>query len=108
MPSFKKTLAGLAVIAATTGAVATTAGSAEAAPAAKSAQVAGQQVLAQTCTVNDNGVNYRGGPGTDYPVLGQVNRGQNIDVRGVEGNWAMGDLWGGTTGVWIHVAYLDC
>lgn len=60
------------------------------------------------CTVNDNGVNYRGGPGTDYPVLGQVDRGQNLDYRGQQGNWVMGDLWGGRTGVWIHVAYLDC
>ncbi|MEU9092194.1 SH3 domain-containing protein [Streptomyces sp. NPDC087901] len=73
----------------------TTAHSAEAAPA-------------QVCTVNDNGVNFRGGPGTDYPVLGQVNRGQNLDYRGQQGNWVMGDLWGGPTGVWIHVAYLDC
>ncbi|MEV0744461.1 SH3 domain-containing protein [Streptomyces sp. NPDC050273] len=63
---------------------------------------------AQVCTVNDNGVNFRGGPGTDYPVLGQVNRGQNLDYRGQQGNWVMGDLWGGPTGVWIHVAYLDC
>lgn len=60
------------------------------------------------CTVNDNGVNFRGGPGTDYPVLGQVNRGQNLDYRGQQGNWVMGDLWGGPTGVWIHVAYLNC
>ncbi|WP_328906662.1 SH3 domain-containing protein [Streptomyces sp. NBC_00234] len=60
------------------------------------------------CTVNDNGVNFRGGPGTDYPVLGQVDRGQNLDYRGQQGNWVMGDLWGGRTGVWIHVAYLDC
>ncbi|MFD4035377.1 SH3 domain-containing protein [Streptomyces sp. NPDC058637] len=58
-------------------------------------------------TVNDNGVNFRGGPGTDYPVLGQVNRGQNLDARGQQGDWVMGDLWGGRTGVWIHVAYLD-
>ncbi|MEU9204694.1 SH3 domain-containing protein [Streptomyces sp. NPDC048332] len=67
-----------------------------------------QAAPAQVCTVNDNGVNFRGGPGTDYPVLGQVNRGQNLDARGQEGNWVMGDLWGGPTGVWIHVAYLDC
>lgn len=60
------------------------------------------------CTVNDNGVNFRGGPGTNYPVLGTVNRGQNINARGQEGNWLMGDLWGGPTGVWIHVAYLNC
>lgn len=66
------------------------------------------QAPAAVCTVNDNGVNFRGGPGNDYPVLGQVNRGQNLNYRGRQGNWVMGDLWGGPTGVWIHVAYLDC
>ncbi|WP_149547052.1 SH3 domain-containing protein [Streptomyces marokkonensis] len=60
------------------------------------------------CTVNDNGVNFRGGPGTEYPVLGQVNRGQQFDARGQQGDWVMGDVVGGRTGVWIHVAYLDC
>ncbi|MFC9619954.1 SH3 domain-containing protein [Streptomyces sp. NPDC056930] len=63
---------------------------------------------AAVCTVNDNGVNFRGGPGSEYPVLGQVNRGQNLNYRGRQGNWVMGDLWGGPTGVWIHTAYLDC
>ncbi|MEU9762979.1 SH3 domain-containing protein [Streptomyces sp. NPDC047985] len=63
---------------------------------------------AAVCTVNDNGVNFRGGPGTDYPVLGQVNKGQNLEKRGTQGNWVMGDLWGGRTGVWIHTAYLNC
>lgn len=60
------------------------------------------------CTVNDNGVNFRGGPGSNYPVLGTVNRGQKLNYRGRTGDWIMGDLWGGTTGVWIYVAYLDC
>lgn len=32
------------------------------------------------CTVSDNGANYRGCPGPEYPVLGQVNRGQNIII----------------------------
>ncbi|MEE1805570.1 SH3 domain-containing protein [Streptomyces sp. BE133] len=63
---------------------------------------------AAVCTVNDNGVNFRGGPGSEYPVIGQVNQGQNLNYRGRQGNWIMGDLWGGPTGVWIHVAYLNC
>ncbi|MFH8492075.1 SH3 domain-containing protein [Streptomyces longisporoflavus] len=63
---------------------------------------------AAVCTVNDNGVNFRGGPGSQYPVLGQVNRGQKLNAHGREGSWIKGDLWGGRTGVWIHVAYLDC
>ncbi|MCX4844267.1 SH3 domain-containing protein [Streptomyces sp. NBC_00893] len=81
-------------------------------PAAQAAQstaaVQAVKAPAAVCTVNDNGVNFRGGPGTDYPVLGSVNRGQNLNYRGQQGNWVMGDLWGGPTGVWIHVAYLDC
>ncbi|MGW7516254.1 SH3 domain-containing protein [Streptomyces sp. NPDC054796] len=80
---------------------------ATAAPSAQSSQPAAQQ-LAHVCTVNDNGVNYRGGPGSNYPVLGQVNKGQKMNAKGKEGSWVMGDLWGGRTGVWIHVAYLDC
>lgn len=81
---------------------------AQAAPGAATAHSVKAAAPAAVCTVNDNGVNFRGGPGTDYPVLGQVNRGQNLDYRGQQGNWVMGNLWGGPTGVWIHVAYLDC
>ncbi len=66
------------------------------------------QRINAVCTVNDNGVNFRGGPGSEYPVLGQVNRGQKLELRGRQGNWVMGDLWGGRTGVWIHTAYVDC
>lgn len=60
------------------------------------------------CTVNDNGVNFRGGPGIGYPPLGTVNKGQNLNYRGHTGDWVMGDLWGGRTGIWIYGAYLDC
>ncbi|MEF3111769.1 SH3 domain-containing protein [Streptomyces chrestomyceticus] len=81
---------------------------ATAAGPATARQTASPAVQAVVCTVNDNGVNYRGGPGTGYPVLGQVNRGQKMNARGTEGSWVMGDLWGGRTGVWIHRAYLDC
>ncbi|NBE52098.1 SH3 domain-containing protein [Streptomyces boluensis] len=106
----KKALAGFAVAAATLGAVAATTGSAQAsAPTAEraSAPAAVQQVQAHVCTVNDNGVNFRGGPGPEYPVLGKVDRGQNMDLIGTQGNWVHGNLWGGHTGVWIHTAYLD-
>ncbi|MEU7020733.1 SH3 domain-containing protein [Streptomyces sp. NPDC046203] len=75
--------------------------------AAPAAHASHPRQAATVCTVNDNGVNFRGGPGTNYPVLGTVNRGQKLNFRGVEGNWVMGDLWGGNTGVWIHTAYLD-
>ncbi|KAG0298502.1 hypothetical protein BGZ97_004028 [Linnemannia gamsii] len=48
------------------------------------------------------------GPGTDYPVLGAANRGQNLNYRGRTGDWIFGDLWGGHTGTWIFTAYVDC
>ncbi|WP_407286334.1 SH3 domain-containing protein [Streptomyces sp. BP-8] len=83
----------------------TLAGSANATAAPTAAPVA---VKAVVCTVNDNGVNYRSGPGPQYPVMGTVNKGQKLNAHGQEGSWVMGDPWGGTTGVWIHVAYLDC
>ncbi|MFE7110190.1 SH3 domain-containing protein [Streptomyces sp. NPDC057575] len=79
---------------------------AQAAPGSTAVQAV--KAPAVVCTVNDNGVNFRGGPGSEYPVLGQVNRGQKLNARGQQGDWVMGDLWGGPTGVWIHVAYLDC
>ncbi|KAG0258096.1 hypothetical protein BGZ95_005058, partial [Linnemannia exigua] len=53
---------------------------------------------ALTCTVNDDGVNYRPGPGSQYPPFGTVNRGQNLNYRRRSGDWIMGDLWGGRTG----------
>ncbi|MEU4656036.1 SH3 domain-containing protein [Streptomyces sp. NPDC023723] len=78
---------------------------AQAVPAAVPSAAAQQQII--VCTVNDNGVNFRGGPGTQYPVLGQVNKGQQLNYRDRKGEWVMGDLVGGRTGVWIHDAYLD-
>ncbi|MFD7864125.1 SH3 domain-containing protein [Streptomyces sp. NPDC057682] len=81
---------------------------AQAAPSTAPAHRAQAAQPSLVCTVNDNGVNFRGGPGTDFPVLGQVNKGQNLNYRGRTGDWIMGDLWGGPTGVWIYVAYLDC
>ncbi|MGW2385434.1 SH3 domain-containing protein [Streptomyces sp. NPDC001658] len=60
------------------------------------------------CTVNDDGVNFRGGPGTNYPVLGKVNRGDQLIYRDYDGRWIIGDLVGGPTGVWIYDSYLDC
>ncbi|MBT2454577.1 hypothetical protein [Streptomyces sp. ISL-86] len=41
------------------------------------------------CTANDNGVNYRSGPGPEYPVFGTVNRGQSLNCKGQEGSWVL-------------------
>ncbi|KAH7043679.1 hypothetical protein BKA57DRAFT_470385 [Linnemannia elongata] len=76
--------------------------------AAATSVIAAPAATASVCTVNDDGVNYRGGPGPNYPVFGTVNKGQNLNYRGRTGDWIMGDLWGGRTGVWIYTAYLDC
>ncbi|MFH8404267.1 SH3 domain-containing protein [Streptomyces sp. NPDC018019] len=106
-----RTLAKLAVATAATGTLVATTGAAHAAAQperAAAASHAARQAAAPVCTVNDNGVNFRGGPGENFPVLGKVNAGQKMNARGRQGNWIMGDLWGGRTGVWIHVAYLNC
>ncbi|MFD8522235.1 SH3 domain-containing protein [Streptomyces capillispiralis] len=111
----KRILAAALVISGLTLTAGPVAQAAQAAQAMQSAQstrglsaphAAGQQAF--VCTVNDDRVNFRGGPGTQYPVLGQVNRGQQFTYRNQEGEWVMGDLVGGRTGVWIHYAYLDC
>lgn len=104
--SLRKTGVAAAGVAAALGLALTLApGVAHAAPSQPAAQQAVQ--VDRVCTVNDNGVNFRGGPGPNYPVLGQANRGQKLNMKGQQGNWVHGDLWGGRTGVWIHTAYLD-
>ncbi len=60
-----------------------------------------------TCWVQENNVNFRTGPGTNYPSLGQVHRGQGFDVTSWAGPWFKGNLWGGPRNVWIHGQYLD-
>ncbi|KAF8945188.1 hypothetical protein BGZ47_003105 [Haplosporangium gracile] len=76
--------------------------------AAATSAIAAPAAANLVCTVNDDGVNFRGGPGTNFPVLGSVNRGQNLNYRGRTGDWVFGDLWGGNTGIWIYTAYLNC
>ncbi|KAF9548156.1 hypothetical protein EC957_007184 [Mortierella hygrophila] len=65
--------------------------------AAATSATAAPAATASVCTVNDNGVNYRAGPGPNYQAFGTVNRGQNLNYRGRTGDWIMGDLWGGRT-----------
>lgn len=82
-------------------------------PLAQAGQAAGsaapshavRQVI--VCIVNDNGVNFRGGPGTEFQVLGQANSGQEFVYLEEMGDWVKGDLVNVRTGVWIHKAYLD-
>ncbi|MEU3253630.1 SH3 domain-containing protein [Streptomyces sp. NPDC006997] len=104
----KRMLATAVLISGLTLAAGPLAQAAQAAPGAQAAvpaATAERQVI--VCTVNDDRVNFRGGPGTNYPVLGQVNRGQQLHYRERQNEWVMGDLVGGRTGVWIHDAYLD-
>ncbi|KAA0927034.1 SH3 domain-containing protein [Streptomyces apricus] len=75
--------------------------------AAESATSAHAVQRAIVCTVNDDGVNFRGGPGPEYAVLGKVNKGQQLNHLETKGDWVKGDLVNGRTGVWIHTTYLD-
>lgn len=36
-----------------------------------------------------------------------VNKEQKMNSHGQKGSWIHGDLWGGRTDDWIHIAYLD-
>ncbi|WP_125494186.1 hypothetical protein [Streptomyces sp. WAC 04229] len=71
----------LAVTGMSSAAVATSTGTGEG-----PAQVRNACFEQQTCFVTANNVDFRSGPGTNYP-------------------W--GTLWGGPSDVWIHSDYLD-
>ncbi|GAA4551688.1 SH3 domain-containing protein [Amycolatopsis samaneae] len=64
-----------------------------------------------TC-VTGNNVRYRSGPGVRYKALGQVNRGQGVDIAGAafdptDGSyWDKVNLWGGPAGVWISMDFV--
>ncbi|MFI7345295.1 SH3 domain-containing protein [Streptomyces sp. NPDC049936] len=92
----------LAVTGMSSAAVATTMGTGEG-----PAQVRNACFEQQTCFVTENNVNFRSGPGTNYPSLGQVHRGQGFDVVEYSDHWFRGTLWGGPSDVWIHSDYLD-
>lgn len=60
------------------------------------------------CTVTENNVNFRAGPGTNFKSYGQVNRGQNLEYIWYENGWVHGNLWGGRADVWIANKFLKC
>jgi hypothetical protein len=58
--------------------------------------------MSYTCVITNN-VIYRDAP--EGKALGQVHRGQGIDVirsGGPDLTWANGNLWGGRQNVWIY------
>jgi uncharacterized protein YraI len=57
------------------------------------------------CVIANN-VNYRTGPGVQYPSLGQVNYGQGFNTNAYDTGWWEGTMWGGPSHVWIHRDYL--
>lgn len=62
-----------------------------------------------SCHVNANNVNYRSGPGTNYPSYGQVHKGRGFwwtvwNSRG----WCKGNIKNGRDNVWIYCPYLTC
>ena len=70
-----------------------------------SASTASPDDIGVNCFITENNVNYRSGPGTNYPSFGQVNKGQGFWVYGNTGRWLHGNLWGGRAGVWIYADY---
>jgi uncharacterized protein YraI len=50
-------------------------------------------------------VNVRSGPGTGYRVVDQLNRGEQVDVRGCQGNWCR-VVKAGPDG-WVSASYLS-
>ncbi|WP_112248356.1 SH3 domain-containing protein [Kribbella monticola] len=63
----------------------------------------------QSCHINQNNVNYRSGPGTQYPSYGQVHAGQPFDGRmSTSGGWILGNLPGIRNNVWILGDYVTC
>ncbi len=70
-----------------------------------SASTSSADDIGVNCFITDNNVNYRSGPGTQYPSYGQVNRGQGFWVYGNSGRWLHGNLWGGRADVWIYGDY---
>jgi uncharacterized protein YraI len=57
------------------------------------------------CVIANN-VNYRTGPGIEYPSLGQVNYGQGFNENAYQSTWWRGTLWGGPSNVWIKRDFL--
>lgn len=53
-------------------------------------------------TVTGNGVRIRKGPGTNYSIVGSVNKGQKVRIWKEENGWAMID-----NGKWISSQYLN-
>lgn len=52
--------------------------------------------------VADSAANLRGGPGTNYPVIGQMTTGKEVDIleRNASGDWWRID-WNGVTQAWV-------
>jgi uncharacterized protein YgiM (DUF1202 family) len=79
---------------------------------ADAAKAAPADVVALRCTVIANNVNYRSGPGTNYPSLGQLNKGAKINSSGMVLN-AQGQPWeivirSGLPDAYILQAYITC
>ncbi|MFV8130140.1 hypothetical protein [Streptomyces syringium] len=93
----------------------TTVSAASAGPAA--AQQSSPPKPTATCFINQNNVNYRGGPGTGYRSHGQVHKGQGFDITGgTWGNrpadgmwWNEGTFWGGNgQRYWVRRDFMNC
>ncbi len=61
------------------------------------------------CTVTARSLRVRGGPGTNFPILGSVTAGQIVTASGRNepGDWAAVKIPDGTEG-WASVDFLNC
>lgn len=55
--------------------------------------------------VTASALNVRSGPGTNFGVMGQVHRGDLVEVVDIQGSWARLDQNDNSDG-WVHTAYL--
>jgi N-acetylmuramoyl-L-alanine amidase len=69
-----------------------------------------EEALQRVAVVTADGVRLRAGPGTDYPILGRVNRGARFEVLGQYGSWyqvAYGDQKAWIAGWLVAVRVAD-
>lgn len=54
-------------------------------------------------------LNARGGPGTDYQIIGEFARGTELEVVGIDGKWLNAEWWADGVEMegWVHGGFID-
>ena len=58
-------------------------------------------------TINGERINVRGGPGTEHPVVAQLDKGQQVRVIGRRGDWLMVVMPADGSIAWIYRALVS-